>query len=252
MTFVPLALASMLLAFGPQVVRSFNSISFSAVQQCGNFSVKFSGGKLPASLPLVLTVVPFNSTPIAIEISTSTWNNATLTGAAITFLPFPADTQFVASLDDANGIGTGSVSDIIRVDPSGNSSCLSSSATAPQRYKLSDSLSQCEDFHVTYDPTAVDDAPEVRAFVPKGSSLFLNQDITASTLGSSAYNMAAAQGEQVVLMFSDDSGFRESTDLLVVGGSSSSPTNCLPAPSSSPSGKNHDSSGGGSSRGLSK
>ena len=167
MTFPHLALASTLLAFGPQVVLSFNSISFSAVQQCGNFSVQFSGGKLPTSLPLVLTVVPFNLTPISIEISSSSWNSVTLSGAAFTFLPFPADTQFVASLDDSNGIGTGPVSDIIRIDSSGNSSCLSNN-TPPPRYTISDSLSQCEDFYVKYDPTVVDSAPVVRAFVPKG------------------------------------------------------------------------------------
>lgn len=249
MAIVTLALASTLLAFGPQVVLSFNSISFSTVQQCGNFSVKFSGGKLPASLPLLLTVVPFNFTPIAIEIPTFNWNNTTLTGAAVTFLPFPADAQFVASLDDANGIGTGPVSDIMRIDSSSDSSCLSSGPT-PARYELSDSPTQCRDFHVAYDPTVVDEAPEVRAFVPKGPSVFLNQDVPGSAVGSAAYSMAAAQGEQVVLMFSDDTGFKQTTDLLVVGGNSSSPTNCLPSASPTPMAKNHSSSS--VSHGLSK
>lgn len=257
MTFVHLALACTLLAFGPQVVLSFNTLSFSAVEQCGNFSVHFSGGKLPASLPLVLSVIPFNLTPISIEISTYTWDPSKLTGAAVTFLPFPTDTQFVASLDDDNGVSTGNVSDILKISPSDNTTCLSVDyESVAERYKVATPLSQCQDFDVTYDPSVVDSAPAVRAFVPKGPSVFLNQDVTASSLGSAKYNMAAAQGEQVVLAFSDDTGFHQASDLLTVGGNSSSPTSCLPNSQSGSMSTNNSASSQGSTSsshsGLSK
>ncbi|KIP09696.1 hypothetical protein PHLGIDRAFT_11814 [Phlebiopsis gigantea 11061_1 CR5-6] len=230
MTFVLLALASIVLAFGPQVVLSFNSITFSAVQQCGNFSVHFSGGTLPTSLPLTLTVVPFNLTPISIDISRASWDPIKLTGVAVSFLPFPADTQFVASLDDANGASTGPVSDVIRVDPSEDASCLSANSfSLEQRYIVNSTLSQCQDFNVTYDPSVVDSPPTVRSFVPKGRPLFLNENVLASTLGRTAYSLAAREGQQVVLVFSDDTGFRQATDLLAVGGDSNSPAGCLPS-----------------------
>ena len=229
MTFVFLALASIVLAFGPQVVLSFDSITFSTVQQCGNFSVHFSGGTLPSSLPLILTVVPFNLTPISIEISSSNWDPIELTGAAVTFLPLPAGTQFVASLDDSNSASTGPVSDVIRVDSSEDTSCLSaSSSSIQQRYIVNSTLSQCQDFNVTYDPSVVDSPPTVRSFVPQGQSLFLNENVLASTLGRTAYSMAAKTGQQVVLAFSDDTGFRQATNLLSVGGDSSSSSGCLP------------------------
>ncbi|GJE88496.1 hypothetical protein PsYK624_045790 [Phanerochaete sordida] len=255
MTFVHLALACALLAFGPQVVLSFNTISFSAVDQCGNFSVHFSGGKLPASLPLILTVVPFNLTPVSIPISTYTWDPSRLTGALFTFLPFPVDTQFVASLDDANGVGTGNVSDVLRIDPSANSTCLSMDDEAvAERYTITTPLAQCQDFNVTYDPSVVDAAPTVRAFVPKGPSIFLNQDVAASSPGTAPYSMAGAEGEQVVFAFSDDTGFRQASDLLTVGGNSSSSAGCLPNSSSGAMSKPSTSQGSssGSHSGLSK
>ncbi|EKM51615.1 uncharacterized protein PHACADRAFT_261862 [Phanerochaete carnosa HHB-10118-sp] len=256
MTFVRLALACTLLALGPQVVLSFNTISFSAVEQCGNFSVHFSGGKLPASLPLTLTVVPFNLTPISIAISTYTWDPSKLTGAAVTFLPFAVDTRFVASLDDANGVGTGNVSEILQIDPSSNTSCLPMNyQSVAERYQVATPFSQCQDFDVTYDPSIVDTPPAVRAFVPKGPSVFLNQDVTASSTGTASYNMAVSQGEQVVLTFSDDTGFHQASDLLTVGGNASSSASCLPnSQSSAMSNQNSSPQSPGSSTnsGLSK
>ena len=126
----------------------------------------------------------------------------------------------------------------------------------PQRFTVATPLSQCEDFQVTYDPSVVDAPPTVRAFVPKGQSVFLNEDVVASSSGRTAYSMAAVHGEQVVLAFSDDTGFRQATELLVVGGNSSSPTACLPssqtASASSSTASATASSSSSSSSGLSK
>ncbi len=229
-----ISFASLLLAFGPPVVLShFKSITFSAVQQCGNFSVNFSGGQVPSSLPLTLTVVPFNSTPIFIEIPISSWNTTTLTGASVTFLPFPADIEFVASLDDANGVGTGPVSDVIRVDPSDNSSCIPQvSSTPASRYTVDTPFAQCAPVDVRYDTNIVDTPPTIRAFVPRNASFFLNQTDVSNTAGQASFTMDALQGQQVVLLLSDDAGFKGTTDLLAVGGNSSSPTSCLPTPMS--------------------
>lgn len=77
-----------------------------------------------------------------------------------------------------------------------------------------------------YLPLAIPETPI--EFAHKGSAVFLNEDVVASSLGRTAYSMAAAHGEQVVFAFSDDTGFRQATELLVVGGNSSSPTACLP------------------------
>jgi hypothetical protein len=235
MSFVLLALVGILSAFGPQAVHArFDSINFSTVEQCGDFKVLFSGGKLPAALPLSLTVVPFNLTPIVIGIADTAWDNTTLKGAAFTFLPFPAGTEFVASLDDADGHSTAFVSDIIKVQPSDNTTCLpTSSQVAPRIYTVDPSVSQCEEFHVTYDPSIEATAPTVRAFFPKTFSFPMNQSANGSIPGNASYTMAAARGLQTVLMLSDNSEHRESTTLLSVEGDTSSSSGCLPRPKSS-------------------
>lgn len=218
-----------LVAFGPRSVSSrFNSVTFSSVKQCGSFDIRFSGGKPPASLPLTLTVVPFNSTPVSIMIPSFSWNSSTATGAAVTFLPFPADTQFVASLDDLYGFPTGDVSDITRVQNSNDTSCLPSNATASTiRYTVKDQkqVAQCEPFDVTFDPTVVDVPPIIRGFVPKGDSYFMNR--TAVTLGDATYTLSAPSGSSVVLLFSDDRGFKQTTNPIPVSGSPSGDSSCL-------------------------
>ena len=224
-----LPLACVVLALGPLAVfAGFDSISFSPVQQCGNFTVNFSGGKPPSALPLTLTVVPFNSTPVFIEIPNSDWDDATLTGAAITFLPFAAGTSFVASLDDASGTGTGPVSDTMTVDTSDNSTCLHTNTTSSApRYTIDGTLAQCEPFSVLYDKALVDAPPTIRAFVPKNISTPVN--LTVWTPGNASYTMDVLAGEQVVLLLSDDTGFHQTTDLVLVKGTGSSPTSCLAA-----------------------
>ncbi|KAK7690259.1 hypothetical protein QCA50_006914 [Cerrena zonata] len=220
-----------LLALGPRSVFSrFNSVTFSSVQQCGSFDIRFTGGKPPASLPLTLTVVPFNSTPVSIMIPNFTWNASTATGAAVTFLPFPADTQFVASLDDLYGFPTGDVSDITRVQDSDDTSCLPNNSTvAPARYTIVDEkeMAQCESFDVTFDPTVVDVPPIVRGFVPKGDSFFMNR--TSTALGNVTYTLSAPSGSSVVLLFSDDRGFKQTTSPIPVNGSPSDNSSCLVA-----------------------
>lgn len=226
---------AVLLTLGPPAVLSrFNSISFSSVTQCGSFNVHFSGGKLPSSLPLTLTVVPFNSTPLSIVIPTFSWNNNTASGAVVTFLPLPAGAEFVASLDDAYGHPTGLVSDVIAVEPSTNTSCLA--APTPARYTLPDvsTYSQCTPFNVSYTPGVVDVPPTIRAFVPKNHSFTVNHT-SSSGAGISNYLMDVRQGKRAVLMLSDDTGFRQSTDLFVVQGDNSSSTDCLPQFPATPS-----------------
>jgi len=220
-----------LLALGPQAVLSkFNSISFSTIEQCGSFNVSFSGGKPPATLPLILTVVPFNLVPISITIPASSWNDTTQTGAFVTFLPLSAGTTFVASLDDAAGNGTGLVSDVIKIEPSNNSSCLPANSTQPSEdYKLEGGLVQCQSFNILYDAGVHPTAPSIRAFTPKGPSFTVHQDLTSSSPGVGTYLMDAFRGQQVALLYDDGEGTRQVSDLLTVDGDTSSSTSCLPS-----------------------
>ncbi|TFK52247.1 hypothetical protein OE88DRAFT_1377012 [Heliocybe sulcata] len=217
-----------ILAFSPQVVVSkFNTIKFSSIQQCGPFQVTFSGGKAPSALPLTLTVVPFNSTPISIPIPEDAWDATTSTGAAVTFLPLPAGTTFVASLDDADGNPTGLVSDFIGIEGSSNASCLPTTTDTAQRVFNVDetTVSQCSPFNVTYDQAAGVGAPKVRGFVPKGFSLYMNE--TADSTGVATYTMEALRGIQIALLFDDGQGHRETSSIMPVLGDSESTASCI-------------------------
>ncbi|KAI0061626.1 hypothetical protein BV25DRAFT_728103 [Artomyces pyxidatus] len=226
------------LAFGPQAVLSnFQSISFSTIEQCGSFNVSFNGGKAPTSLPLTLTVLPFNATPISIPIPPSSWNDTTNIGAYITFLPLAAGTTLVASLDDASGNGQGLVSDVIQIAPSSNSSCLPSDDSQPQSlFTLRTPLSQCENFTVEFNKDVDSQPPFIRAFVPKGPSFNVQQNLPlpSDPSDTGSYLMNVTGGQEVALLFNDEQGNLRVSDIFTVGGDNSSSTACLSAGISNP------------------
>ncbi|KAI0269881.1 hypothetical protein BC834DRAFT_967609 [Gloeopeniophorella convolvens] len=231
MLFASLVLAGVL-ALGPQAALSaFHSISFSPIDQCGPFNISFSGGEPPAALPLTLTVVPFNSTPIAITIPASAWDDATSTGAYVTFLPLPAGETLVASLDDAAGNSVALVSDVIRIQPSSNTSCLSSNSTAiPTPYFTFDTqLAQCQQFDVSWDATGSTQRPSVRAFIPLGQSMYLKAAGSGASQApaTTSYTVDIARGSQVALLLDDGQGGQQVSDLLTVEGDTSSSGACL-------------------------
>lgn len=212
-------------------VSAFNSIRFSSIQQCGPFNVTFSGTQ-PTALPLVLTVVPFGSSavPISIPLPNPNWDSETSTGFAITFLPYPVETTFVASLDDAQGQSTGFTSDIIRILPSNNASCVST-ANQTQTYSPQPPLSQCQPFNVTFNPTQAV-PPVVRLFVPNGQALLLNRTQQSTDPGTSSFTMVAFRGQPAILLFKDGLGRLQSTNLLTVMGDVTSSNSCFPNPPS--------------------
>ncbi|OSD07611.1 hypothetical protein PYCCODRAFT_1358666 [Trametes coccinea BRFM310] len=214
------------------VAARFASITFSEVKQCGNFSVYFAGGKAPAALPLTLSILPINGTPVFIPLPDDAWNSTAETGAAITFLPLTAGTQFIASLDDANGQGTALVSDVLVVDPSdsNDTSCLPTDTTPfVPRFAVDGPLRQCESFNVAFDPTQGLSAPTVRGLTPQGASFMVNQsDAASNTSGSATYIMDTKRDSQVLFLFSDSTGYRETSTLLPVFGDVESSTSCIP------------------------
>jgi len=221
----------LLLIYGPQDVLSFNTITFSSVTQCGSFNVSFVGGQPPSAMPLTLTVIPLNSTnPLSIPIARNAWDAKTSTGAAVTFLPIDAGMMFVASLDDADGVGTGLVSDVIKVQPSDNSSCLlagTNTTTSTPPYTLNDPRSQCLPFNVSFNSMTAG-IPTVRAFTPRGPSFFVNSTTESTeSSGIATFVMDDQRENEVVLLFDDGNYNQQSTDLMIVRGDSSSSTDCI-------------------------
>jgi len=217
---------------------AFTVIRFSNIRQCGPFNVTFSGAQ-PTALPLTLTVVPFGSpaVPLSIPLPNPEWDSKTSTGVAITFLPYPAGTTFIASLDDAQGRGTGFTSDIIKILQSGDASCVST-AEKIQTYTAEPPFSQCQPFNVAFDPTQAV-SPVARLFVPNGQTLLLNQTQEPSDPGTTSFIMAAFRGQPAVLLFKDGSNHLQSTDLLTVAGDVTSDNRCFPVKPGGDSGGSH-------------
>ena len=215
------------LLFLSSPVTALVVIRFSSIQQCEPFNVTFLG-TLPTAFPLSLTVVPFGSSavPLSIPLPDPEWHSEASTGVAITFLPYPAGTVFIASLDDAQGRGMGFTSDVIRILQSDNASCVST-AEKTQTYTAKPPFSQCQPFNVTFDPTQAV-PPAVRLFVPNGPAFLLNQTQESPDPGTTSFIMAAFRGQPTVLLFRDGSDHLQSTDLLTVTGDVTSSNLCFP------------------------
>jgi hypothetical protein len=219
------------LVFAPQSAFSlFQFVTYSGVSQCGNFNVSFSGGKRPAALPLTLTVLPFNSTPLAFVVPNSVWDNSTGSGSFVTPLPIPAGVALLASLDDAAGNSAALISEVIQVQPSADASCLSSNTAAPAPFQLvTGAVSQCLPFSVSRNTSSVNHPISTRGFIPTSLSFKLKWTAYHATQGVDTFTfiMKVAQGLQVALLFDDGQGNRRVSDLLLVQGDRSSPSGCL-------------------------
>ncbi|KAH9925384.1 uncharacterized protein BXZ73DRAFT_103267 [Epithele typhae] len=215
-------------ALAPSLATAkFAKISFSTVQQCGNFTVSFAGGQSPGALHL--SVLPVNGTPVFIPLPPSAWNASSETGVAITFLPFPSGTQFVASLDDRTNKSTALISDILVIKPSdtNDQSCLPPANSFTPRYSIDGGLSQCKNFNVSFDPT-VARPPTVRAFVPRAASHFLNNTAVDAVAGVSTFVGSIHRGLTAMLLLEDDDGYAETASLVPVTGDVSSDASCIP------------------------
>jgi hypothetical protein len=214
----------------------FEYVAYSRVQQCGPFNFSFSGGQLPAALPLTLTVVPFNSTPFSFTLPQSAWDNSTNSGSYVTYLPLPTGVSFLASLDDAAGDSAALISNVIQVLPSTNTSCIPANQTTPAPFRLMDNaVYQCSPFNVSMNTSSLDHSPSVRVFIPTSLSLSPSWTNSYSSQGvdTFTYTMNVASGLQVALLFDDGQGNRQVSELLSVGHSASSSSGCLETSSAS-------------------
>ncbi|KAH9179285.1 hypothetical protein EDB89DRAFT_1878527 [Lactarius sanguifluus] len=228
------------LAFSPRAVLSvFRLISYSPIQQCRPFNISFAGGTPPTALPLTLTVLPFNSTPLVFTIPQSAWDTSTGSGSYVVSLPFKEGVSLIASLDDASGNSAALTSDVIQVHSSDNTSCISTAAntTTPSTFQLlGGTVSQCSPFSVARISSSLDYPISVRVFVPTGlsstpqsTSFYSNQGVDIFT-----FVMSVARGLQVALLFDDGQENPQVSGLLSVAGGASNPTQCLQITSTTP------------------
>ncbi|KAJ7132980.1 hypothetical protein C8R46DRAFT_1048297 [Mycena filopes] len=222
-------------ALGPQVVLGSFKFNISQVVQCEPVTITFSGnGANNHSVPTNLTILPTadNAAPIYIPIPNGASNS---TGITLSFIPLPAGTRFLASLDNIFGQFP-AVSDVTRVisNSSGtdNSDCLlpGFEVASVFAYTLDESLSQCEPFTVTHAPNV---PPNITAFAPelKFGYPLQKSNSTSDTANSTSYVMVGVQGLEVLLVMNDGQT-QQTTKLITIDGDSESSHSCLPQSSS--------------------
>ncbi|KAJ4482311.1 hypothetical protein J3R30DRAFT_2157103 [Lentinula aciculospora] len=213
-----------LLSLGLQAALCHSlKLNISQVTECEPVFVSFRG-QFNSSLqqvPLSLQIFPFNSTPSLIPLPSYTANS---TGVNVTFLPIPANTEFVATLASPSGI-ISVVSDVFEVSagsPS-NTACLPRTTFTPS-FEIQNpaNLSQCEDFTVSYSGQS---PPVVELFNPRGHAYTLN--LTSSAKNTATYNLAAIRQSQIMLSFISTDGVQNQTSSLLTGDAFSS-TSCFP------------------------
>ncbi|KAJ6621817.1 hypothetical protein B0H10DRAFT_2214872 [Mycena sp. CBHHK59/15] len=219
-----------LLTLGPQVVLGSFKFKLPPVVQCEPVNLTFSGSDANNhSVPTTLTVLPLlnNVAPIQIPIPNGASNS---TGIQLTFIPLPADTLFIASLDGTSG--PSAVSDVTKVNSTIGAgeppsvACLGEGPVPANFYKIDGALGQCETFTVTYSTT---NAPNITAFIPRQISFQVpTTGDSSGEPGKQSYIMPAVRGLQVSLLFDDGESHLQTTELITVSGDSSSSKSCFP------------------------
>ena len=204
----------LVVVFLPQVVISTLQFQISQVRQCEPVSITLIGDPNTDPIPMSLTLIPFDYHLISVHLPNATANSSAV---YVSFFPFPQGTSFVATIDDINMTSAGVVSDIINVlpSPTGNKSCLPERRGSSNIYTINSTISQCQEFNVTYNTSVVSQAPSIRLFNPLGPSFLLNQTADNRDEGTATYLMNFNQGEEIVLLFDGGDNNRKTSPLTI-------------------------------------
>ncbi|KAJ3867492.1 hypothetical protein EV359DRAFT_78549 [Lentinula novae-zelandiae] len=238
------------LSLGPQAALCSLKLNISEITECEPVFVSFRGhfNTSLQQVPLSLQILPFNSTPSLIPLPSYAANS---TGVNVTFLPIPANTEFVATLVSPSGSSISSVSDVFEVSASSpqNTACIPRNTFIPE-YKILNpaNFSQCKNFTVSYSGLS---PPVVELFNPRGSAYPLN--LSSFTNNTATYNLAAIRQSQVMLNFiSTDGGQNQTSPLMTVQGDAFSSTSCFPTSNHTDQNASKSKSDTGKSSGISK
>ncbi|KAK7694758.1 hypothetical protein QCA50_001946 [Cerrena zonata] len=203
--------------FASQAWAANFTFTFSNPTQCDNFAVSWTGG----TAPYTLTLTPVFGTPRIMNIPDSSFSNGK--GTYETQLVFAKDKQFLATMSDASGFGTGGTSDVLKVGASvGNQNCNTTDPGVDFFFELNTALQQCRPF--TFDNYVGAQQPiTITGIIPGGQSFILNPPT-----GPTSFDWVAdvAAGTSIMFVLTDSKGRKGgSSDIRPV--SVSDDTTCL-------------------------
>lgn len=203
------------------------TFNVSQVTQCAPVSISFSGMLDNDNIPTQITLLPSDATlAFYIDLPTSSLRN-TSTEIDVTFLPLPADTTFLLSLDRL-GKSVAPVSDFLTVGPSGDAACLANpTLPSPGIFQVSQNPSSCQPFSVTYNSSLIQKAPQIRLYQPGQNSSSVNLVANQSVTGNATYVLPSVSNKSVLLI---DGGDDALTQTLTVQSSGANPVSIVILP----------------------
>ncbi|KAL5508280.1 hypothetical protein ACEPAH_5899 [Sanghuangporus vaninii] len=232
-----LLLLTGLLSYFVFTSHAFTFYFTSTPTQCANMTVEWTGGRAPFTLLLVPVGRLDTETRTIIQKDVSS-------GSSISFvLDFPAQSQFVAVLNDASGVGAGGTSAITTVVSSSDSSCLSTTQSRPKFFLfLPDDIGQCETVDISWGSEA-EEPVDILGLIPGGESFGIAN--VADTSTSLQWTADLRSGTQIMFVAGDRDGLGTGGSSDIMNISEGNDDSCIN--DTSPSSTNDPATGGVSS-----
>ncbi|KNZ78538.1 hypothetical protein J132_00396 [Termitomyces sp. J132] len=124
------------------LIRGAHAFSFTTTPptQCGDLSISWTGG----TPPFQLVMYPLFGTQRNVSIPTTAFNNG---AGSFTFqLPFPSGKQFVITMSDATGYGSGGTTNLQTTGASQGGLCNTTDPGTDFQFELNSALQQCRPY----------------------------------------------------------------------------------------------------------
>ncbi|KLO13972.1 hypothetical protein SCHPADRAFT_889651 [Schizopora paradoxa] len=183
----------------PQVARALN-FTIEPPSSCDPLNITWTGG----TAPFTLIIAPLFEQYYNISIPSSAFDASTQSGSFSTSpLQLDSGKQFVLTLSDASGFGSGGVSDLLTTGSSiTGSQCNTTSPSPPFTFSFLTPLQQCSNL-VVGDYTGSIQPNTIRALIPLGQVISLTTDPTQNSL---SWQANAAAGTKLVFIMTDSTG----------------------------------------------
>ncbi|KLO13970.1 hypothetical protein SCHPADRAFT_996977 [Schizopora paradoxa] len=197
--------------------------TYGAPTSCDPLNVSWTGGRAPFYLLITPLFIPSQN----ISIPVSAFDEQTQNGSFSTQLGLSAGQRFLLTMSDADGFGSGGVSNLLTTGSSiSGSDCNTTAATPPFTFATPDAFQQCSDFIFTgYNGSTQPNT--IKGLIPLGQIISLT---TSPGSDSLTWTVNIQSGTEVVFLMTDSEGRSGGTsDLETV--SASNDATCLNASS---------------------
>ncbi|WVQ63972.1 uncharacterized protein L199_002130 [Kwoniella botswanensis] len=220
-----LTLLSFISLFLPSVVGF--TFSTSTPVQCQNFTVQWSGGQGPYHLSLIPTII----------VTGGHIENITIPSGSTEYsfqLQQPAGLDFLVTMSDSQGFGTGGTTSVLTVGSSDDSSCVPSSLNYDFTFAISpdSNPTSCSSMSITWLENATEPV-SLFGLIPHGTAFQIPIDQSSTSYD---WTVDIKENTQFLLFMSDSGQYQTggSTDLYRVqsGGNDSCITSSSPTTAS--------------------